>query len=295
MNILITGSAGFIGTHLMKALKTRTTHRTLGVDKKFGVDITNFTKLSVVTMRLLGRPDLIIHLAAQTSQIQSFDNPVDTFSSNALGTFNICELARLFKVKVIYTSSRKAEPNALGSYSPYGLSKKMGEDWLKEYVLDYGVEAIINRLGNVYGPGQHGSNEAHWLSWFIQASLTKQPITIYGFEGKQSRDMLYVDDLVDLILDQIDNFDLYSGRGNLIMDENPPVYKVSGGKENEISLMRALELLDYKNYTFGKVASYDREREVYDIGRICGVNGWQPKVSVVKGIEKTMASYLKKV
>ena len=170
MKILITGSGGFIGSHLMKALD-KTKHTKLGVDKKFGIDITNFQPFFTASMRLMGgKPDLIVHLAAQTSTKQSIEKPQLDFNDNVIGTFNVCEVARFSEAKVIYISSRKATLGAECKGAPYGLSKYVGELYFKEWAKSYGIKPLITRLGNVYGPGQEGSAESFWLAWFIEAS-----------------------------------------------------------------------------------------------------------------------------
>lgn len=286
MKILITGSGGFIGTYLMKALK-KTNHQILGVDKKFGVDIVAFDKFLATTQKLLGRPDLIIHLAAQTSTKKSIIAPNLDFADNVIGTFNVCEMARIWKSKVLYTSSRKAVPNTRGSRAPYGLSKYVGELYLQEYGLDYDVKYLINRLGNVYGPGQEGSAEAFWLAWFIKASIKKLPITIFGYKGKQSRDMLYIDDCVALLMDQVKNFQKYRAGS-----KGKPV-EAGGGPENEINLIEALKILKYKNYNFGEKVIGDHKREVYDNKLISSINGWKPEMPLTVGFQKTIEHYKK--
>lgn len=286
MKILITGSGGFIGTALMKAMK-KTNHKILGIDKKYGISLVNSDIFFKTVFKTLEKPDLIIHLAAQTSTKKSLDTPNLDFSDNVIGTFNVYELARICGAKVIYVSSRKVVPNAKGSRAPYGLSKYIGELYLQEYGLDYGIKYLINRLGNVYGPGQEGSDEAFWLAWFIKASIKKLPITIYGFGGKQSRDMLYIDDCIDLLMDQVKHFQKYRAvaRGK--------VFEVGGGPENEISLLEALKILKYKNYNLGEKLAGDKKREVYDNKLISSVKGWKPKVPLNIGIEKTIEHYKK--
>jgi len=150
---------------------------------------------------------------------------------------------------------------------------------LENYGKNFGVEVIIDRIGNVYGPGQEGSQEAFWLAWFIKASLENLPIKIYGFGGRQSRDMLYIDDLVALLIDQIENFDKY---------KRLRPYEVGGGPRNEISLIEALEILNYKNYTFGRTLVGDSKRIVHDNYEISAVNGWEPKMPIEEGIQKTI-------
>jgi len=279
MKILITGSAGFIGGHLLKALQRQGKHQLLGVDKKLGVDISDGAKLKEVVNKLLGKPDIIVHFAAQTLAGVSIENPSLDFRDNVVGTFNICELARETGAKVIYSSSRKVKPNEISKRSPYGLSKFIGELYLKEYAALYGVKVIIDRFGNIYGPGQVGAESGFWLAWFIRASLENKPITIFGWRGKQSRCMLYIDDLVELLLDQIENFEKYEG--------GP--YEIGGGPRNEISIIETLDnILKYKNYKFAPRRYGDRKREVFDNKKIYQITDWRPKMPIKGGIQKTI-------
>jgi len=281
MKVLITGSAGFIGKHLMERLKKK--HEVLGIDKKSGVDILDFQKMLAVMNKIMGKPDVIVHLAAQTSRKNSSANPSRNFQDNIIGTFNILEIARSFGIKVIFPSTRYAVPNKEGQRDPYGTSKAINEVQIEDYAQNFGLEYIINRIGNVYGPGQEGSQEAFWLAWFIKASIEKKPITIYGFEGKQSRDMLHVKDLVDLIVDEVENFPLYQGQ----------TFEVGGSEKNEISLIEALKIIGYDNYNFGKALPGDSKRLVFDNKKIAGINGWFPKIPIREGIGETIEYYKK--
>lgn len=279
MKILITGSGGFIGSNLMKALKKEGKHEILGVDKKFGTDISNFTSMAQQVLRFLKKPDLIVHLAAQTSTKKSVEFPAKDFQDNVMGTFNICELAKITGASVIYASSRKV------LHAPYGVSKYVGELYLQEYEKTFGIKTLITRFGNVYGPGQQGSQEGFWLAWFIKASIEKQPITIYGWDGKQSRDMLFVNDCVNLLMDQINHFQKYRAVAK------GEVLTCGGGPENEINLLDALKFINYENFKISpdKLAG-DVMREVTDNTHITAINNWRPVVPIEEGIRLTLES-----
>jgi nucleoside-diphosphate-sugar epimerase len=266
----------------MDALKKK--HQVLGIDKKFGVDVADLKRLFLVVNKLLGTPNLIIHLAAQTSRKKSVENAYQNFIDNVIGTFNICVIAKMFKAKLIFTSSRYAVPNTDGQQDPYGWSKSVDETMIQNFANNYALEFITNRIGNVYGIGQEGSQEAFWIAWFIEASLKNLPITIYGFKGQQSRDMLYIDDLVRLLVDEVENFDKYKNR----------LYEVGGGLENEISLIETLKLLNHNNYTFGDKLPGDSKRLVFDNKEISAVNGWKPKVGVKEGIDRVLKNIRKR-
>lgn len=278
MKVLVTGHQGFVGSHLIKALKKRPRQFTIqGVDKKSGFDITDDDKLFSIK-----KPDLIIHLAASCSTAKSLDNPRQDFLDNVVGTFNVAELARQTGAGVIYSSSCKVRPTPLGNRAPYGLSKYVGELYLKEYAIDYGLRFVINRFGTIYGPGQDASPESGWLTWFIKASKNNLPITIYG-DGRQSRDVLFVSDAVALLVDQITHFALYQGE----------IYEVGGGRDNELSLIQVLDHLNYQNFRFGPERVGDVKRFVADLAKVSAVNGWLPKIGWEEGIQTTLKSLSK--
>ncbi len=139
----------------------------------------------------------------------------------------------------------------------------------------YGVDYLTNRPGTIYGPGQDCSPESGWLSWFVRASREKLPITIYG-DGKQSRDVLWVEDYVDLLVDQINNWKKYHMR----------TYEVGGGEENEVTLLQVLKFLKYKNYAFAPERLGDMKRFVSDNNFVSSVNGWKPAMGWKEGVKK---------
>jgi len=227
--------------------------------------------------------DMIIHLAANCSTPKSIENPKQDFNDNALATFKICEISRKLNVPVIFTSSCKVHPNKRGERAPYGLSKYVGELYLKEYKKMYGTKFIINRPGTLYGPGQEGSPESGWLSWFIKAKRENLPITIFG-DGTQSRDVLFISDYVNLLIDQIEHFGDY---------EREEPYEVGGGIENEITLLKLLEFLEYKDYNFDSERKGDVKRFVSDNKDISSVKNWRPLVLWQEGVKQTLNSISK--
>lgn len=272
MKILITGHKGFVGTHTTRALNK---HDIVGIDKKAGGDITAEKFLHEASSF---KPDMIVHLAADCSTTRSITNPALTFKDITVGNFVICELARITGAKVLYTSSCKAKRNPHGIRTPYGLAKYVGELYLEEYGKVFGVDYLINRPGTIYGPGQEGSAESGWLSWFIKASKENFPIIIYG-DGKQSRDVLWVDDYVRLMVDQVDNWDKYQKWGK--------TFEVGGGEKNEVNLLDVLKFLKYDNFTHEKARVGDMRRTVSD-NVVTTVNDWEPKIGWEEGIRKLL-------
>ena len=280
MNILVTGSKGFIGKHLIRELERRG-HTVIGVDKKDGQDISKGCMEKVVS-DLDENLDMIVHLAANCSTVRSVDNPEGDFNDNVRATFLIAELSRKLNIPVIFTSSCKIHSNKEGIRTPYGLSKYVGELYLKEYNKVYGINFIINRPNTIYGSGQECSPESGWISWFVKAKKENLPITIFG-DGKQVRSVLFVKDYVDLLVDQVENFDEYS---------RFEPYEVCGGLENEITILEGLEFLKYKSHNFEKERIGDVKKFIADNTEISKVRGWKPLINWKDGLNQTLDSYI---
>lgn len=275
MRVLVTGAAGFIGAHLVRALDARG-HLVASVDKRHGrptSDLTAFTR----TVLACG-PDVIVHLGASCSTQISLAEPAQDFHDNAVGTFNVAEAARLAGgIPVVYTSSVKVHPGADGKVAPLGLSKRVGEDYLRLYGDLYGLPSVILRPSTVYGPGQDGSSEAGWVTWFLRAFLERKQITIHG-DGTQSRDILHVDDFAALLVDVVEHFDDY---------QRAEPYDVGGGPANEVGLLRLLERIDYSNVRYAERLPGDLQRVVTDNTAVSTVRGWEPAVEWQQGVART--------
>lgn len=277
MKILVTGAAGFIGGHLYTQLAERR-HTVIPVDKRHGSSTVDADFLHYVMDR--ARPDVIVHLGASCSTRVSLRDPAADFHDNAVGTFNVAEAARQAGgIPVLFTSSVKVHPGADGKVAPLGLSKRVGEDYLRLYGSLYGLPHVILRPSTVYGPDQDGSPEAGWVTWFLRAYLDQQQITING-DGTQSRDILHVDDFIALLVDQVEHFDAYAGR----------TYDVGGGPDNEASLLALLALLGHRGYVHGERLPGDLQRVVTDNTAVTAVRGWKPQVPWKDGVLATLDS-----
>ncbi len=272
MNILVSGSAGFIGSHLVDRLKPH--YGVTEMDKKLGSTTADYRQLYDKVAQ--DRPDIIVHLGANCSSQVSLRTPMTDFTDNVIGTFNVCEVARQLDVPVIFNSTMKVYPGDDGLIPPYGLSKLTGESYLKMYGRIYNLPYIVNRPSSVYGSRQDGSEDGGWFTWMIKAALENKQITLFG-NGEQSRDMLYIDDCIDLLVDQIENFDLYQNQE----------FDFGGGIENEVSLNQLLNELDYHNTKTDVRLPGDVKRFVAGYDKISQVNGWKPKVSWHEGLERT--------
>jgi nucleoside-diphosphate-sugar epimerase len=278
MIVLVTGSAGFIGSHLVDKL-TFNNHEVIVMDKKNGQSTSDIANLFKATQHK--RPDIIVHLGANCSSQISLRDPATDFTDNAVGTFNVCEFSRLMGgVPIIFNSTMKIYPGSDGVIPPYGRSKLVGEDYIRLYHELYGTEYVINRPSSVYGPRQDGSEDGGWFTWFIRAALQKQTITLFG-NGTQSRDVLYIDDCVDLLFDQIEHFNKYKNKA----------YDFGGGPDNEVSLNELLDALNYHDTKQAPLLPGDVTRFVNDNIDVGSVNGWQPKTHWRQGMQLTMEHF----
>jgi len=252
--------------------------------------------------------DVIVHLAAQVAVTTSVVNPREDFDCNALGTFNVLEGARRSGRKpiIIYASTNKVyggmegvqvvqnngnyryedyihgvpETFPLDFHSPYGCSKGAGDQYVRDYHRIYDLPTVVFRQSCIYGERQFGVEDQGWIAWFIIATISGKPITIYG-NGKQVRDVLYIDDLMDAYDLAIKNIDQVAGE----------VFNIGGGPENTLSIWSEfgpmLERLegrkipvDYSDWRPG-----DQKIYVSDIRKAKEQLNWSPKTNVVSGIE----------
>jgi len=253
--------------------------------------------------------DVIIHLAAQVAVTTSVEKPREDFEINALGTFNVLEAARLNErmpvilyastnkvyggmedVKVVEDASRWRyadlpmgcpETQPLDFHSPYGCSKGTGDQYVRDYARIYGLPSVVLRQSCIYGPRQFGVEDQGWVAWMIIAAVTSRPLTIYG-DGKQIRDVLHVDDLLnayDAVIAKIDK-----ARGQ--------VYNLGGGPENTMSIWTEfgplLEKLLGKPVPVarGDWRPGDQKVFVADIRKAGRELEWKPKVGVEQGVQR---------
>lgn len=280
MNILVTGAAGFIGGHLIRQLDARG-HTVASADKRHGMStaVPDFIRRTLIA----NEPDIIVHLGASCSTATSLREPAQDFTDNAVGTFNVCEAARLAGgIPVLFTSSVKVYPGPDGLIAPLGQSKLVGEQYLRLYGDLYGLPHVILRPSTVYGPGQDGTAEAGWVTWFLRAFWERKQITVHG-DGTQSRDVLYIDDFARLLVDIVENFDAYQGR----------TYDVGGGPDNELSLLDLLHGLEMSigvrpDVVHDARLPGDLQRVVTDNTDISGVRGWKPTTPWAEGVRSTL-------
>jgi CDP-paratose 2-epimerase len=285
------------------------------LQKKFGVGAFQFTMGDVRDadlLRLSSRDsDVIIHLAAQVAVTTSIIKPREDFEINALGTFNILEAMRLNERKptFIYASTNKVyggmedvkvmedatrwcyaelpqgcpETQPLDFHSPYGCSKGTGDQYSRDYARIYGLPTVVLRQSCIYGPRQFGMEDQGWVAWMIIAAVTGRPLTIYG-DGKQIRDVLHVDDLLDAYDAVIEKIDSVKGE----------VFNLGGGPENTLAIWNEFGPLLEKllgvpiPLTHADWRPGDQKVFVADIRKAERVLGWKPKVGVEEGVERLL-------
>lgn len=253
--------------------------------------------------------DIIIHLASQVAVTTSVLHPREDFDINAIGTFNVLEAARLSGRRPIflYASTNKVyggmeevevgeketryqytdrpkgipETQPLDFHSPYGCSKGSGDQYVRDYFRIYDLPTVVMRQSCIYGPRQFGIEDQGWVAWFVIAVITGRQISIYG-DGKQVRDILYVDDLLNAYDAAIGGIEVSAGQ----------VYNLGGGPANTISVWREfgpmLERLANRKIEveFGDWRPGDQRLYVSDIRKAGKELGWLPKVDVEEGVKR---------
>lgn len=252
--IVVTGSAGFVGEHLVSAL-TGQGEEVAALDKRTGSDLTDSVEAFAAEEY---EPNLIIHLAGTASTPGSINNPMTCFRDTVVTAVNMLEVARRLSIPIIITSSVKARDGR----TPYGAAKRMVELWASEFRDAYGMTVVLNRPGTIYGPGQEGSPESGWIAWFCKAREAGVPIIING-DGSAERDLLHVSDYVRLLQYQATDPLRYCGT----------IWDVGGGEENTVTVKQIADHLGLM-YAFGPERYGDSERYV----GINEVPGWQPWV-----------------
>lgn len=251
----------------------------------------------------------IFHLAGQVAVTSSIANPRQDFYDNALGTFNALEAARqvgddpvfvfastnkvyggMEQIQIIEDEHRYRykdyelgipETAPLDFHSPYGCSKGAGDQYVRDYYRIYGLRTIVMRQSCIYGYRQFGIEDQGWVAWFIIAALKGYPISIYG-DGKQVRDILFIDDLLDAYEAVVDRIDTSVGQ----------IYNVGGGPKNTLAIWSEFgpvleELMErqipvrYSDWRPGDQSVY-----ISNIEKITKELNWSPKVSVRDGLER---------
>jgi CDP-paratose 2-epimerase len=253
----------------------------------------------------------VFHFAAQVAVTTSLDDPRADFEVNVGGTLNILEALREAgcQAPVLYTSTNKvygglddirlrssgdryepvdggvrargvSEARALDFHTPYGCSKGAAEQYALDYARSFGLPAVVFRMSCIYGPHQFGTEDQGWVAHFLIRAMERKPITVYG-DGKQVRDILFVDDLVDAMLLAQERIESTAGRA----------FNIGGGPERTISLLELLahirRLQGLKpRVEFESSRTGDQRYYVSDTSCFRAITGWEPRVAPLDGIER---------
>jgi CDP-paratose 2-epimerase len=259
------------------------------------------------------KPDAIFHLAGQVAMTTSIANPRMDFEINVIGTYNLLEAVRRYasEAVVLYSSTNKVygnleqyryhetdtryncidkpagfdEGTLLEFHSPYGCSKGAADQYMLDYARIFGIKTVVFRHSSMYGEQQFATYDQGWIGWFIKEALRikkdgKGKIEIHG-NGKQVRDILYVEDMINLYSMTFEKIDKCAGEA----------FNIGGGMKNSISLIELLRYLENKLSIEIELIKKewrlsDQKVFVADIKKITKTIGWEPQVSKDNGLDK---------
>jgi UDP-glucose 4-epimerase len=302
MRVVVTGGAGFIGSHIADAFIERGDEVLVLDDLSSGsrdnVPVTaelaevDVADLPALTERLTEfRPELICHLAAQASVTVSVTDPELDFASNVRGTFNVCQAASALEARVLFASTGGAlygndvpiptpESYVAQPLSPYGASKLAAEAFVATQARSHGLAHVVLRLGNVYGPRQNPHGEAGVVAIFSDRLLKNEPPIVYG-HGKPTRDYVHVADITQA-------FTLAAAT------EVTGTFNI--GRGEEVSVIELLDILQRAAGTslepqLEPLRPGELERSAIDSSTAADAFGWKPETQLEDGIAETFRWY----
>ena len=261
--------------------------------------------------RAVSHAQRVFHFAAQVAVTTSLVDPQEDFAINAQGTLNVLEAARMQArpPSVLMTSTNKvyggledvglalsggryapvsqdlathgvSESRPLDFHSPYGCSKGTADQYVHDYARSYGLRTVVFRMSCIYGQRQFGTEDQGWVAHFLLRAQDRAPITVFG-DGRQVRDILFVDDLVDAFLLADRHIDELAGQA----------FNIGGGPGNVISLLDLLDRIEALEGHRPEVRheawrTGDQRYYVSDTRRFQAATGWRPHVSAAQGIER---------
>jgi len=277
-------------------------------------DVRNTQQLRAVVRRA----SAVYHFAAQVAVTTSLVDPRHDFEVNAQGTLNVLEAIRELPKppSLLYTSTNKvygsasdvrlreeetryvpvlsrlglrgiSERRGLDFHSPYGCSKGCADQYVRDYARSFGLPAVVFRMSCIYGPHQMGNEDQGWVAHFLIRALRGETITLFG-DGKQVRDVLFVDDLTDAMVRVSERAHQLSGRA----------FNVGGGPGNTISLLELLELISdmtgqRATVDFQPTRVGDQRYYVSNVAKLTAAIGWKPTTGVEAGVER-LADWLRR-
>ena len=311
---LVTGAAGFLGSHLCRRLLDEG-YEVTALDNLFTgtkrniegmLDNVRFSFVQHdVTQPYWGQFDEIYNLACPASPVHYQHNPVETMKSSVLGIMNMLDLALKTKAKLLHTSTSEVygDPlvhpqvesywgnvNTIGIRSCYDEGKRCAETLAADYRREYGVDVRMVRIFNTYGPHMH-PKDGRVISNFIMQALNNEDITLFG-DGLQTRSFQYCDDLIEamrrymeLPRETIDEFCVRHGLGAPVINTgNPGEYTIKELAEETLKLLPESK----SRLVYRPIPADDPKRRKPDITLAKELLGWEPKVPLQEGLKKTI-------
>jgi CDP-paratose 2-epimerase len=261
-----------------------------------------------VLQRALRNVDHVVHLAAQVAVTTSLVEPLADFDVNARGTLDVLEAIRACPKppSLVFTSTNKvygaldvdleaeatryvprdprvrergiAETRALDFHSPYGCSKGAADQYVIDYARSFGLRTVVLRMSCIYGPHQNGNEDQGWVAHFMRHALTDRAVTIFG-DGKQVRDVLFIDDLLNAFDLAWDHIETLSGRA----------FNIGGGPRNTLSLIELVEQLESAtreplDVAFSDWRVGDQRYYVSDTEAFTRATGWRAATPPEEGL-----------
>jgi CDP-paratose 2-epimerase len=260
----------------------------------------------------VGQAGTVFHLASQVAVTTSLDDPAEDFAINAAATLDLLEMLRRRgdaggeRGGLIFTSTNKvygaiddielvdrgsrympagaladtgiAETRPLRFHSPYGCSKGAADQYVLDYASSYGLATCVLRMSCIYGPHQNGTEDQGWVAHFLIRAMQSRSITIYG-DGKQVRDLLFVEDLVEALTLAERHLPEIAGQA----------FNIGGGPDNTVSLLELIAQIaalhgENPKVEFGDWRVGDQRWYVSDSSRFGRITGWRPQIGVAEGI-----------
>jgi UDP-glucose 4-epimerase len=302
VKVVVTGGAGFIGSHVADAFLERGDEVLVVDDLSAGTRdrvpaAAGFAELDVAVEEALAdaltafRPDYVAHLAAQASVTVSVKDPHRDFASNVLGTFNVLRIATGLGARTVFASTAGAlygegapiptdESYPPQPLSPYGASKQAAEAYVGTFQRFHGVDHTVLRLGNVYGPRQSPHGEAGVVAIFSERLITGEPVVAYG-RGEPTRDYVHVGDIVRAFTALADSpapgtFNLGWGREVSVLEVLDGLQRAAGTSvEPQLEPLRPGELT----------------RSAIDSSAARDAFGWRPELELDAGLAETFRWY----
>jgi dTDP-glucose 4,6-dehydratase len=311
MRVLITGAAGFIGSHLCDRFINEGCF-VIGMDNfltgspdniahLFGNKNFRFIEYNVTNfIYIQGDVDIVLHFACPASPVDYMNYPIQTLKVDSLGTLHTVGLAKAKKARYVFASTSEVygDPqvhpqtedywgyvNPVGKRSVYDEAKRFSEATTMAYHREHGVDVRILRIFNTYGPRMR-LNDGRVIPNFVGQALKGEDLTVYG-DGSQTRSFCYIDDLVEGIY----RASVYSGlNGEVINLGNPEEYRIIDLAEKIIEKTNSNSKIIFK-----PLPEDDPKRRCPDITKAKNLLKWEPKVTLDEGLEKTIKYFYSKI